>query len=42
METDKSIFARRSIREYKDFDIPDNLLRKILSAGLCAPSQKKK
>ncbi|MBN2302056.1 MAG: nitroreductase family protein [Lentisphaerae bacterium] len=34
----KSIFARRSIREYKNREVPDNMIKDILEAGMAAPS----
>ena len=34
----KSIFTRRSIRKYKDKPISDEKIRKILKAGMAAPS----
>jgi len=42
METYDAIYRRRSIRRYKDLDIEDSILEKILSAGLQAPSSKNK
>ncbi len=34
---DKLIFERRSIRQFKDSPVPDDMIRKILKAGLYAP-----
>jgi nitroreductase len=34
---DKLIFERRSIRQFKDKPVPDEIIRKILYAGLMAP-----
>jgi nitroreductase len=34
---DKLIFERRSIRQFKDRSVPDEMIRKILLAGLYAP-----
>ena len=42
METYDAIYKRRSIRKYKDLDIADCILEKIISAGLQAPSSKNK
>ena len=42
METCDAIYKRRSIRKYKNSDIPNDLLEKILLAGLQAPSSKNK
>jgi nitroreductase len=33
-----AIFRRRSVRRFKQQDVPDGLIRKILSAGMNAPS----
>lgn len=38
MEVLEAIRTRRSIRKYKDKDIPEDLIRKILEAGRWAPS----
>jgi nitroreductase len=40
MNTLEAITARRSIRKFKDTPIPDEVLEKILKAGLQAPSGK--
>jgi len=42
METYDAIYKRRSIRKYKISDIPDDVIEKILLAGLQAPSSKNK
>ncbi|MCJ7574601.1 nitroreductase family protein [Candidatus Bathyarchaeota archaeon] len=34
---EKLIFGRRSIRQFKDGPVPDEMLRKVLYAGLMAP-----
>lgn len=34
---DKLIYGRKSIRQFKDKPIPDEIIRKILKAGLYAP-----
>ena len=34
----EEIFNRRSIRKYKDKDVSDNTIKKILKAGMAAPS----
>lgn len=34
---EKLIFGRRSIRQFKDSPVPDEMIRKILQAGLMAP-----
>lgn len=38
METLKAIHARRAIRKFKDKTVPEDILKKILSAGMQAPS----
>lgn len=38
MDTMKSIFERRSIRKYKDEEIPEEKIEAILKAGMYAPS----
>jgi len=40
MNTLEAIAARRSIRKFKDTPIPDDVLEKILTAGMQAPSGK--
>lgn len=40
MNTLEAIAARRSIRKFKDTSLPDDLLQKILQAGIQAPSGK--
>lgn len=42
METYNAIYKRRSIRKYKDTDVSESIIKKILSAGLQAPSSKNK
>lgn len=34
------IFSRRSIRKFRSGNVPDNILRRIIEAGICAPSAK--
>jgi len=34
----KEIFIRRSIRKYKNIDVSDDIVRKIIAAGMQAPS----
>ena len=36
----KAIYSRRSIRKYKDFEIPIDIISEILDAGRVAPSGK--
>lgn len=38
MEVFEAIRTRRSIRKFKDEDIPDDLIEKVLEAGIWAPS----
>ena len=38
MEAMKNLLERRSIRKYKDTQVPDELLDQVLEAGLYAPS----
>ena len=38
MEAMKNLLERRSIRRYKDTQVPDELLDKVLEAGLYAPT----
>ncbi len=38
MDTTEAIKGRRSIRKFKNQDIPDELIDKILTAGIWAPS----
>ena len=38
MEAMKNLLERRSIRRYKDTQVPDELLDQVLEAGLYAPS----
>ncbi len=38
METIRCIETRRSIRKYKRGDVPEETVREILSAAMCAPS----
>lgn len=38
MEAMKNLLERRSIRKYKDTQVPDDLLDQVLEAGLYAPS----
>ena len=38
MEAMKNLLERRSIRKYKDTQVPDELLDQVLTAGLYAPS----
>lgn len=42
MDTFEIISSRRSIRKYKNTDIPNELVQKIIEAGLKAPSSKNK
>lgn len=38
METFYAILSRRSIRKYKTDKVPEEMINKILEAGMCAPS----
>jgi nitroreductase len=38
METLETIFTRRSIRKYKNDEIPEELIKKLLEAAMYAPS----
>ena len=38
MEIDKTIKGRRSIRRYQDRDIPDSVIKELLSLAIYAPS----
>lgn len=38
METEKAIFGRRSVRDYEDKPVPDEIIEKLLKAGAIAPS----
>ncbi len=38
MEAMKNLLERRSIRKYKDTQVPDELLNQVLEAGLYAPT----
>lgn len=38
METEKAILGRRSVREYEQKAVPEEVLQKILKAGAMAPS----
>jgi nitroreductase len=38
MEIDKTIKGRRSIRRYQDGDIPDSVIKELLSLAIYAPS----
>jgi nitroreductase len=38
MEIDKTINGRRSIRKYQDRDIPDSVIKELLSLAIHAPS----
>ena len=38
MEAMKNLLERRSVRKYKDTQVPDELLDKVLEAGLYAPT----
>jgi len=38
METEKAIHGRRSVREYQDKLVPEEIIQKILKAGAMAPS----
>ena len=38
MEAMKNLLERRSIRKYKDTQVPDELLEQVLEAGLYAPT----
>ena len=38
MEVLEAIRTRRSIRKFRDQDVPDELIEKILTAGIWAPS----
>ena len=38
MDFEQVVFARRSIRAFTDADVPDELLRRLISYGHCAPS----
>ena len=38
MEFENVLFSRRSVRRFQDRQVPEELLEKILTAGLYAPS----
>lgn len=38
MELKKAIYARRSIRKYKDQEISDDIIKELLTLGMAAPS----
>lgn len=38
METYKAITTRRSVRRFLDKDVPDGIIRRILTAGMSGPS----
>ena len=38
MEVLEAIKTRRSIRKYQERDVPDELLQRVLEAGMCGPS----
>jgi len=38
METEKAIFGRRSVREYQNKPVPEDVIAKLLKAGAMAPS----
>ena len=38
MDTFEAIYGRRSVRQYRDTPVPDELLRKVLDAARWAPS----
>ena len=38
MEVEKAIIGRRSVRDYLDKDVPEEVLEQILKAGAMAPS----
>ena len=38
METEKAILGRRSVREYEQKAVPEEVLQKLLNAGAMAPS----
>ena len=40
METNEAIFTRRSIRKYTDKQIPDDLVKLLIEAGMYAPSAR--
>lgn len=40
MELDKALTGRRSIRKYADKPVPNELVRRVLEAGIWAPSAK--
>ncbi len=40
METLEAIHTRRSIRKYEDRPVPEDLLQKVLAAGMTAPSAR--
>lgn len=40
MDLDEAIRGRRSIREYKEKDVPEGLVRQVIEAGTFAPSAK--
>ena len=40
METIKTIHSRRSIRQYKDKQVPGNLVQKLLAAAMASPSAR--
>lgn len=40
MDTLEAIHTRRSIRQYQDKSVPEELLRKLLSAAMTAPSAR--
>ncbi len=40
MELFEAIYTRRSIRKYQDKEIPEEIVKKILSAAMMAPSAK--
>ncbi len=37
---EKVLYTRRSVREFRDEAIPNELLLKIINAGICAPSAR--
>lgn len=40
MTVDEAVKTRRSIRKYKDVPVPQELVEKVLQAGMAAPSSK--
>jgi nitroreductase len=40
MDALKTILERRSVREYTDKQVPDEVIKNLLRAGMCAPSAR--